>query len=131
MNSKKILKSLLLLGSIYFFIVAIVHFLGVKIPMLYIYYDVESTIYQDRIIAVLSFVFSTFLFAAYKLLTITLQIVKYVLIAGFIGVLGLAINNFLTNIAFRINLIYWLEIAFLGLYIMVLTFLYYKILKKM
>ena len=74
--------------------------------MFYIYYDVESTIYQDRIISVLSFIFSVFLFSGYKINNS--ELIKYILIAGFVGVIGLAFNNYLTKISFRSNSIYWI-----------------------
>ena len=118
---KKELNIALLLGAIYFYTVAVLHFIGFKIPMFFVYYDVESTLYQDRIISVLSFMFATFLFAGYKLNEMAL--VKYILFAGSIGVFGLGINNFLTRITFRNNTIYWIEIGLLGLYVLVLHFL--------
>jgi len=119
---KKNLDTALLLGAIYFYIVALLHFIGFKIPVFFIYYNVDSTIYQDRIIAVLSFMFATFLFAGYKLNDV--RIVKYILFAGTVGVFGLGLNNFLTRIRFRNNTIYWIEIGLLGLYVLVLHFLY-------
>lgn len=124
MNSKKALKLLLLAGVIYFFIVAIVHFAGIKIPILYVYYDVESTVYQDRIISVLSFMFSVFLFAGYKLTSN--EIVKYILFGSTVAIIGLALNNLLTRIAFRNNLVYWIEIGLLGLYVAGLAIFYQK-----
>jgi len=126
MNPTKSLNLLLLAGAIYFLGVAIVHFLGFKIPMLYIYYDVASTVYQDRIISVLSFMFSVFLFSGYQLMTTTLEIVKYIVIAGVVGIIGLGLNNFLSNIAFKTNPVYWIEIGLLGCYVIGLIILYKK-----
>ena len=120
----KELNIALLLGAIYFLTVALLHFIGLKIPMFFVYYNVESTVYQDRIISVLSFVFATFLFAGYKIKEI--EIVKYILFAGTIGVFGLGANNFLTRLTFRSNIIYWVEIGLLGLYVLILHFLYKK-----
>lgn len=114
----------LLLGAIYFYLAAILHFVGVKVPMFFIYYNVESTLYQDRIIAVLSFMFATFLYAGYK--SKSIEIVKYILFAIYVGVFGLAINNLITSAAFRTNNIYWIEIGLLALYVLILTFLYRK-----
>ena len=122
---KNNLKITLLLGAIYFYMVAVLHFIGFKIPMFFVYYNVDSTIYQDRIISVLSFMFATFLFAGYKLKE--LEIVKYILFAGTVGVFGLGMNNFLTRITFRSNTIYWIEIGLLGLYVLVLHFFYKKV----
>ncbi|MEE9348613.1 MAG: hypothetical protein V3U80_01045 [Flavobacteriaceae bacterium] len=127
MQNSKLVKLLLLSGAIYFFTVAIVHFLGLKIPMLYVYFDVESTVYQDRIISALSAMFAVFLFSGYKLIDVTTDILKYILIAGAIGIFGLSLNNFLTNTTFRENPIYWLEISLLGLYVVSLLFLYRKL----
>ena len=117
------LNTSLFLGSVYFYITAFLHFTGFKIPPFYIYYNVESTIYQDRIIAVLSFMFATFLYAGFKLKD--KNIVKYILFSGSIGVFGLLLNNFITKTAFRTNIVYWLEIGFLGLYVIIL-YLFYK-----
>ena len=121
---KNRLRIALFLGAIYFYLVSILHFIGFKVPMFFVYYDVESTIYQDRIISVLSFMFATFLFAGYKLKSN--EIIKYILFAGFVGVFGLALNNFLTRNTFRNNSIYWLEIGLLAFYVLILTFLYRK-----
>lgn len=128
MNAEKIVKQLLLAGALYFCTVAVVHFLGIKIPMLYVYYDVESTIYQDRIISVLSFMFSVFLFAGYKLKST--EIIKYIIFGGTIAIIGLALNNFLTRITFRNNLVYWIEIGLLGFYVVGLAVFYQKSQKK-
>ncbi len=121
---KNKLNIALLLGAIYFYTVALLHFIGFKVPMFFVYYDVDSTIYQDRIISVLSFMFATFLFAGYKIKET--DILKYILFAGAVGVFGLAMNNFLTRISFRSNTIYWIEIGLLGLYVLVLHFFYKK-----
>lgn len=121
---KKQLDISLLLGSIYFLIVSAFHFIGFKVPIIYIYYDVISTTYQDRIISVLSFVFSVFLYAGYQLKN--KELTKYIIFAGTIGVLGLAVNNYLTRISFRNNNIYWIEIGLLGIYIGVLYLFFRK-----
>ncbi len=124
MHTKKALKLFLLAGAIYFFTVALVHFFGIKVPMLFVYYDVESTTYQDRIISVLSFLFSVFLYSGYKLANT--EIVKYILFGGIIAIIGLASNNFFTRITFRNNPIYWIEIGLLGLYVIGLVIFYKK-----
>ena len=129
MNKKSILKTLLLAGSIYFTSVAIVHFLGIKIPVLYIYYDIPSNAYQDRIISVLCFAFAIFLFAGYKIFEQNFIIVKYIVLAGFVAVLGLYVNNFISAENLKMNLIYWLEIAIIGIY-EILLFIFYKFVKR-
>jgi len=92
-----ILRNLILAGSIYFAVVAVVHQIGIKIPLLYIYFDVPSTEYQDRIISFLAFGWAVFFFAAYKISAKDIQIVKYLIVAGTAGVIGLVINNLRTD----------------------------------
>ncbi len=130
MNARNILKTLLIAGFIYFTAVAIVHFFGIKIPMLYIYYDFPSNAYQDRIISVLCFVFAMFLYTGYKSITSNLEVVKYIVLAGIVAIIGLLINNYISDEELKTNTIYWLEIMMLGLYQILLTIFYYILPKK-
>jgi hypothetical protein len=50
-----VLKWSLLAGALYFFTVACVHLVGFKVPVLYIYFDEPSSVYQNRIISFLAF----------------------------------------------------------------------------
>ena len=56
--NKKILDLSLLAGVAIFSSMAVAHFLGLKIPLLFIYYDTPFHAYQDKIIsfAVLAYV---------------------------------------------------------------------------
>ena len=63
-KSEITLKWLLLIGAVYFMAIAIVHMLRIKVPLLFVYFDVPSYGYQDRIISFLSFGWSSFLFTA-------------------------------------------------------------------
>jgi hypothetical protein len=96
-KSTLILKWLLLAGAVYFFAIAVVHMLRIKIPMLFVYYDLPSYGYQDRIISFLSFGWSIFLFAASVDPARNRETVKAVLIAGFTGILGLSVINSITD----------------------------------
>jgi hypothetical protein len=96
-RSALILKGLLLVGAVYFLAIAIVHMLRIKIPLLFVYYDVPSYGYQDRIISFLSFGWSVFLFMASVNPVRNREAVKAVLIAGFTGILGLNVINSTTD----------------------------------
>ncbi|MGO9015164.1 MAG: hypothetical protein ACLQF0_09315 [Dissulfurispiraceae bacterium] len=96
-KSTAILKWLLLAGAVYFLAVAIVHMLRIKIPMLFIYYDLPSYGYQDRIISFLSFGWSVFLFMASIDPARNRDAVKAILIAGFAAIAGLNIINSVTD----------------------------------
>ena len=92
-----ILRWLLLAGAVYFLAIAIVHMLRIKIPFLFVYYDLPSYGYQDRIISFLSFGWSVFLFMASTDPEKNRDAVKAILVAGIAAILGLNVINRVTN----------------------------------
>jgi len=96
-KSTAILKWLLLAGAVYFSAIAIVHMFRIKIPLLFMYYDVPSYGYQDRIISFLSFGWSVFLFMASIDPTRNRDAVKAIVIAGLAAIFGLNIINSITD----------------------------------
>jgi len=93
----KILRLLLLAGSVYFFIVAIFHMVGIKIPPFFIYYNVPSFAYQDRIISFLAFGWSVFMFTAFLNPIKNKMLIQAILIAGVGAVIGLEMINTYTD----------------------------------
>jgi hypothetical protein len=95
-NSYRLLRWSLFGGAVYFFLISSAHLFGLKIPILFIYFNVPSYIYQDNIIAFLSFGFGMFLYAGYASVKRNdLFITKYIIIAGLGVILGLInINSF-------------------------------------
>src|SRR4030065_792998 len=59
-----ILRWSLIAGAIYFGCIALAHTIGLKIPGLFIYFNVPSHPYQDHIIAFLAFGWSSFFYVA-------------------------------------------------------------------
>jgi hypothetical protein len=96
-KSATILKWLLVVGAAYFLAVAIVHMLRIKIPMLFVYYNVPSYGYQDSIISFLSFGWSLFIFTASIDPTKNRDFVKAILIAGLVAIFGLNVINQITD----------------------------------
>jgi hypothetical protein len=96
-RNTRTLKWLLLAGAVYFQAIAIVHMLRIKIPFLFVYYDLPSYGYQDRIISLLSFGWSVFMFMASADPAKNRDAVKAILVAGIAGVLGLNVINSVTN----------------------------------
>jgi hypothetical protein len=96
-RSTNILKWLLLAGALYFLAIAIAHMLRIKIPLLFIYYDLPSYGYQDRIISFLSFGWSVFLFTASVDPAKNMDAVRAILVAGIAAVLGLSVINRVTD----------------------------------
>ncbi len=45
------MKIALRCGSVYFLLMSIAHAIGLKVPVLFIYFNIPSTVYQDRLIS--------------------------------------------------------------------------------
>ncbi len=126
----QILKWLLFTGSMYFLLVATFHMVGIKIPPFFIYYNVPSYTYQDRIISFLSFGWSIFLFVAFLNPLLNKMLIQAILVAGLSAVIGLEIINMYTDfesISNAINpTIFSLETLGLAVYLVLLTIFYNK-----
>jgi hypothetical protein len=94
-RDKLILKWSLFAGGLYFLVVSIVHMLGIKVPMLFVYFNVPSQAYQDRIISFLAFGWAVFFFTAFS--DPHRQLVRAILIAGAGVIAGLAAINLVTD----------------------------------
>jgi hypothetical protein len=116
----RILKWSLLAGALYFFGVAAAHMLQVKVPVLFIYFNVPTNPYQDRIISFLAFGWAVFLFTASTDPQRQTALMQAVLTAGAGALLGLAVTNLTTDfaaIAPAVNpAVFWLETAGLVVY---------------
>jgi hypothetical protein len=116
----KILKWSLLAGALYFFSVSVVHMLGIKVPVLFIYFNVPSYTYQDRIISFLAFGWSVFLFTAFTDPQKNSALVKAILVAGAGALVGVSVINTATDFQSldpAINpMAFWLEAAGLFVY---------------
>ena len=116
----RILKWSLFAGALYFFCVSLVHLLGMKVPVLFIYFNVPSHAYQDRIISFLAFGWAVFLFTAFTDPQKQSALVKAILVAGAGALVGLSINNLATDFqsldpVVNAN-IFWWETAGLFIY---------------
>ncbi len=61
-----ILKYSFLVCTIYFVCMAIAHFFGIKVPILFVYYDIPFHAYQDKIISFCIATYAIFIFALSK-----------------------------------------------------------------
>jgi hypothetical protein len=98
MKQLQILKGLLYVGAVYFSGVAIVHSLGVKVPGLFIYYNVPSHAYQDRIISFLALGWAAFFYLTAR--KMDADFIKLILMIGFIAMLALTANSIITDFRF-------------------------------
>lgn len=126
MNNEKILKLSLLAGSIYFFCVALVHLLGLKLPILYIFYNIPSSQYQDQIISFLAFGWACFFFGASKILGMAI----YLVVAGVVALLALGniiLNSDIILLAPDVSKIpFWIEVLALAIYTSWVAFFVFK-----
>jgi hypothetical protein len=94
-RGKLIQKWSLFAGGVYFLAVSTSHMLGIKVPMLFVYFNVPSQAYQDRIISFLAFGWGVFFITAFN--NPQKQLIRAILIAGAGAIIGLVINNLLTD----------------------------------
>jgi len=132
-KNSQILRLLLFAGCIYFFLVATFHLIGIKIPPFYIYYNVPSNVYQDKIISFLAFGWSVFLFTAFLNPIKNRILIQAILVAGVGAIIGLEVINTFTDFKTLSNdlnpTIYRLETLGLAIYL-VLLMIYYNKAKK-
>jgi hypothetical protein len=123
------LKWSLLGGAVYFIFVAFAHFFALKIPFLYIYYDLPSEAYQDKIISFTTFGWSMFFVAGYSSVKReSLRSVRYIVIAGAGAVACLCFINLFTDFsrfsADAHSFSYWVETAVLSAFLGWIAVLY-------
>lgn len=119
-----LLRWSLWMGVAYFCCMAVAHFFGLKVPLLFVYYDVPFHAYQDKIIS--------FAVVAYVCLFATAArhpvAVPAALVALGVTVAGLAAVNLsealATVLADRSTFAYWLQTGLIAVYFLWLVVLY-------
>ena len=126
----QILRLLLFAGFIYFFLVATFHLVGIKSPPFYIYYNIPSYVYQDKIISFLAFGWSVILFTAFLNPIKNRMLIQAILVAGVGAIIGLEVINTFTDFKTLSNdlnpTIYRLETLGLAIYLVLLVIYYNK-----
>jgi len=125
MNAR-FLTLLLWAGVAYFCCMSVAHFFGIKLPILFIYYDTPFYAYQDKIIS--------FAVVAYICLFVTAartpEAVTAALVAIWLTVAGLCAVNLSealqSVLGGKTTAVYWLETAALTVYAIALTFFWYR-----
>lgn len=118
--SGRILKLLLWAGVAYFCCMAVAHFFGIKVPILFVYYDTPYYAYQDKIIS--------FVVVAYICLFASAARsgeVAFALVAIWVTVLGLCAVNLSdalhSVLGGKSTLPYWLQTVAIAAYALCLT----------
>jgi hypothetical protein len=129
MNTR-ILRMLLLTGIAYFCCMALAHFFGFKIPVLFIYYDTPYYAYQDKIISFAVVAYICLFFTAQR----SSRDVPPALVAIWVTVLGLGAINLSPALSSILDgkstFHYWLQTGLLAIYALMLTVFWLRSLKE-
>ena len=126
MNSKAT-KYAFLAGTVYFCCMAVVHFFGIKVPVLFVYYDTPFYAYQDKIIAFAVCAYIALFYSASK----HRSSAPPAIIVLALTVLGLGSVNMSDALESVLNegqstLPYWLQTGAIAVYVVILTTLYIR-----
>ena len=126
MNSE-ITRYAFLGGAAYFVFMAIAHFFGIKLPVLFVYYDTEFFAYQDKIISFAVCAYVALFRAASRHRDVALSAIVVLAIT----VAGLSAVNLSTDLAEVLEagqstLPYWLQTGAIALYLALLVVLYVR-----
>jgi hypothetical protein len=114
-------------GAAYFICMAIAHFFGIKVPVLFVYYDTPFYAYQDKIIsfAVCAYVALFYSAALYRPVALNAIFVLAITVAGLSAV---NVSEALASVlrSDQSTLPYWLQTGAIFIYLLALIGLYIK-----
>jgi len=120
----KLIRLHLLGGAGYFLIAALLHYTGTKFFGFYVFYDLPTEAYQDRIIAVLALGWGAMYVLSAKDPLKYFDLTNLLVIIGFIGLSGTAGNIWLTDFSqfpgFTGTWSYWVQVFGLVFYLVML-----------
>ncbi|HHG90527.1 MAG TPA: hypothetical protein ENJ90_08630 [Devosia sp.] len=95
----RLLKITLWSLAAYFLLISLAHISGTKLPLLFVYFDVPSTVYQDRIISFFALGWAFFVATGAKDPLSNLALVRALIASALGAVAVLAYINFTTDFA--------------------------------
>jgi hypothetical protein len=120
------LNKALLAGVAYFCCMAVAHFVGLKWPVLFVYYDTPFYAYQDKIISFAVVAYACLFFVAAR----SREAVPAALVSIWITVLGLSSVNLSSALASVLQgqgtSAYWMQTCAIAAYALLLTLLYLR-----
>jgi hypothetical protein len=120
-TSGRILNLLLWAGVAYFCCMAVAHFFGIKVPILFVYYDTPYYAYQDKIISFAVVAYICLFASAAR----SPEGVFAALVAIWVTVVGLCAVNLSdalqSVLSGKSTLAYWLQTAAIAIYALCLT----------
>ncbi|MEL7449077.1 MAG: hypothetical protein AAFN78_07690 [Pseudomonadota bacterium] len=126
MNST-ITKYAFLSGAAYFVFMALAHFFGIKVPVLFIYWDTPFFAYQDKIISFAVCAYVALFYAASKHRDVALSAIV-VLALTVAGLSAVNVSSALAEVleASQSTAPYWLQTGAIAVYLAVLVVLYLR-----
>lgn len=126
MNSN-LTKYAFLAGAAYFCCMAIAHFFGIKVPILFVYYDTPYYAYQDKIISFAVCAYIALFYSASQHRAVALNAI-IVLALTVLGLSSVNVSNALNSVMQegQSTLPYWLQTGAIAFYLFILLFLYIK-----
>ena len=114
-------------GVIYFSFMAVAHFFGIKIPVLFIYNDTPFYAYQDKIISFAVCAYIALFYSATRHRDVALSAILVLCIT----VIGLSSVNLSGSLASVLRegqstMPYWLQTGAIACYTVALSFLYFR-----
>jgi len=105
---------------------AIAHFFSIKLPILFVYYDVSFYAYQDKIISFCVVTYAIFFYGAYK----NRVLAPYAILSMIATVLGLSLINLSGDLKSVLNgratTMYWLQTGMIALILIWLAVFYMR-----
>lgn len=126
MNSK-LTQYAFLAGVVYFICMAVAHFFGIKVPVLFVYYDTPFYVYQDKIISFAVVAYIALFYSASKHRAVALNAIL-VLAVTVLGLVSVNLSEALSVVLEpgQSTLPYWLQTAAIAFYLMVLILLFLR-----
>ena len=126
MNSK-LTRTAFLTGAVYFVCMALAHFFGLKVPVLFVYYDVPYYAYQDKIISFAVCAYVALFHAASEHRSLALHAI-IVLGVTVLGLSAVNLSEALTSVMRegQSTLPYWIQTVAIACYLLLLLVLYIK-----
>ena len=125
-KAEKLLRYSKIFCIIYFILMSVAHFFGLKYPILFIYYDTPFYSYQDKIISFAVLAYVAMFCSSLKHNDLT----PITVLLMFLTFLGLGAINLSGALAEVLNgastLAYWIQTAVIGLIALWLGVLYHK-----
>lgn len=125
-RSGTILRYSLLICIFYFVCMSIAHFFGIKLPLLFVYYDIPFYAYQDKIISFCVVTYVILFLGAFQ----KQEIAPYAIISLYTTVAGLSLINMSSALKSVLNggttTLYWLQTAMFACIAIWLTIFYIR-----